>query len=436
MHNEIVIFWFRRDLRLADNVALYHALSADYPVLPLFIFDQQILAQLDDKADRRVDFIHQALMAINQQLAQFDTEILIQHGNVLDIFSHLLKNYHIKAVYANRDYEPYAQERDSLVANLLSENNAQLHLFKDQVIFEAHEVLKADGLPYTIFTPYSKIWKSRLSDDSFQIHDSESKLYNLFKLKQEIKLKLSDIGFQKTDMLFKSPNIDDEIVAKYDQFRDFPALNATTFLGIHLRFGTISIRRLALKVKDLNETFLNELIWREFFMAILFHFPKVVNNSFKSQYDNIAWRNNEAEFKLWCEGKTGYPMVDAGMRQLNATGWMHNRVRMVVASFLCKHLLIDWRWGEAYFASKLNDYDLSANNGNWQWAAGCGCDAAPYFRVFNPSEQTRKFDPQAQYIKKWVPEFETFNYSQPIVEHAFARNRAIETYKKSLAENL
>ncbi len=436
MVNEIVIFWFRRDLRLTDNAALFHALSAEYPVLPLFIFDQQILAQLDDKADRRVDFIYQALMNINQQLAKYDTEILIQHGNVLDIFSHLLKNYRIKAVYANRDYEPYAKERDNSVANLLVQNNAEFYLYKDQVIFEAHEVLKNDGTPYSIFTPYSKVWKSQFNEVCLKTYYSKNKLDNIYKLKQEVKLELSDIGFQKTDMIYKTPNIDEEIIAKYDQFRDFPALAATTNLGIHLRFGTISIRRLASKVKHLNETFLNELIWREFFMAILFHYPKVVNQSFKTQYDNIVWRNNEAEFKLWCEGKTGYPMVDAGMRQLNATGWLHNRVRMVVASFLCKHLLIDWRWGEAYFASKLNDYELSANNGNWQWAAGCGCDAAPYFRVFNPSEQARKFDPQAKYIKKWVPEIETFNYTQPIVEHAFARNRAIETYKMALTENM
>lgn len=425
------IFWFRRDLRLDDNKGLSEALKSDEKVIPIFIFDRDILDHLEDKYDRRVDYIHQALEKINQELKEFGSSLLTFHGKPLDVFKQLEKDFEIKSVFCNRDYEPAAIKRDDKVKDFLDSKKIDFFDFKDQVIFEKYEVAKDNGEPYTVYTPFSKKWKKQLTELDYASVKIDKNQFQ--KLPSKKILSLKEIGFEETDLEFEEPKVESKIIDVYDEKRDFPALDATTHLGIALRFGTISIRKCVKFALNHNETWLNELIWREFFMQILFHFPKVVNYCFKEKYENIAWRNNEAEFEKWCNGETGYPIVDAGMRQLNQTGRMHNRIRMVVASFLTKHLLIDWRWGEAYFAKKLLDYDLSANNGNWQWAAGCGCDAAPYFRVFNPDEQTKKFDKGLKYIRKWNPDFEKDILENRIVEHKFARERALEIYKKGLS---
>lgn len=427
---KISIFWFRRDLRLEDNKGLSEALKADEKVIPIFIFDKDILDLLEDKYDRRVDYIHQALEKINQELKEFGSSLLTFHGKPLDVFKQLEKDFEIKSVFCNRDYEPAAIKRDDKVKDFLDSKKIDFFDFKDQVIFEKHEVAKDNGEPYTVYTPFSKKWKKQLTELDYASVKIDKNQFQ--KLPSNKILNLKEIGFEQTDLEFEEPKVESKIIDVYDEKRDFPALDATTHLGIALRFGTISIRKCVKFALSHNETWLNELIWREFFMQILFHFPKVVNYCFKEKYENIQWRNNEAEFEKWCNGETGYPIVDAGMKQLNQTGRMHNRIRMVVASFLTKHLLIDWRWGEAYFAKKLLDYDLSANNGNWQWAAGCGCDAAPYFRVFNPDEQTKKFDKDLKYIRKWNPDFEKKVLDDRIVDHKFARERALETYKKGL----
>lgn len=428
---KISIFWFRRDLRLDDNKGLSEALKADEKVIPIFIFDKDILDLLEDKYDRRVDYIHQAVERINNQLHEIGSSFLTFYGIPLDIFKQLQKEYDIQSVYCNRDYEPSAIKRDDEVKDFLHSKNIEFIDFKDQVIFEKNEVVKDNGEPYTVYTPYSKKWKKLLSEKDYNTNNLKNGQFQ--KLPKKKILTLKEIGFEKTDLEFEEPKLESKIIDVYDENRDFPALDATTHLGIALRFGTISIRKCVKFALSHNETWLNELIWREFFMQILFHFPKVVKHCFKEKYEDIQWRNNESEFEKWCKGETGYPIVDAGMRQLNQTGRMHNRIRMVVASFVTKHLLIDWRWGEAYFAKKLLDYDLSANNGNWQWAAGCGCDAAPYFRVFNPDEQTKKFDKDLKYIKKWNPDFENSVLNNRIVEHQFARERALAVYKKALS---
>ncbi|WP_139423544.1 cryptochrome/photolyase family protein [Chryseobacterium mulctrae] len=426
--NKINIFWFRRDLRLSDNTALNAALQSDQKVLPIFIFDTEILDQLENKSDRRVDYIHQALEGINEELKKHQSGIKTYLGKPLEIFKEIINEFDVETVFCNRDYEPQAIKRDKEIYDFLQKNNVEFKGFKDQVIFEKNEIVKNDGLPYTVYTPFSKKWKEKFHQT--EIHLAKTNIKNFYAFKTKDIHTLKEIGFEKTDMVFVEPVIDKNVIETYDKNRDFPALDQTTRLGIALRFGTISIRKCVKYASEHNETWLNELIWREFFMQILYHFPKVVTKCFKEKYENIHWRNNEDEFKLWCEGKTGYPIVDAGMRQLNETGFMHNRVRMVVASFLTKHLLIDWKWGEAYFAEKLLDYELSSNNGNWQWAAGCGCDAAPYFRIFNPSEQAKKFDKDLKYINQWNPEKHAVK--TPIIEHSFARNRALEVYKKGV----
>ena len=427
---KISIFWFRRDLRLEDNKGLSEALKSGEKVLPIFIFDKEILGQLEDKYDRRVDYIHQALEKINLELKESGSNLLTFYGKPLEIFKELEKDYEIKSVYCNQDYEPSAIKRDDEIKDFLNKKKIDFLDFKDQVVFEKSEVAKDNGEPYTAYTPFSNKWKKLLTEEDYKSAKIDKTQF--LKLPSKKILSLKEIGFEKTDFDFEEPKLESKIIAVYDEKRNFPALDATTHLGIALRFGTISVRKCVKFALSHNETWLNELIWREFFMQILFHFPKVVNYCFKEKYENIPWRNNEAEFEKWCNGETGYPIVDAGMRQLNQTGRMHNRIRMVTASFLTKHLLIDWRWGEAYFAKKLLDYDLSANNGNWQWAAGCGCDAAPYFRVFNPYEQTKKFDKDLKYIRKWNPDFEKDIVENRIVEHKFARERALETYKKAL----
>ena len=430
----ITVFWFRRDLRLHDNHGLFEALKNSNEVLPVFIFDKTILNKLSVKKDKRVSFIHQTIKKINDELLKVGSSLMVLNDEPINAFKTISESFTIKDVFANHDYEPYAIDRDLKIKEWLKAKNISFHTFKDQVIFEKGEVMKPDGNPYTIFTPYSKIWKRKLAEEKIKPFASENLLSNLIKTKPFHFPTLHEIGFENSEDEFSPIIIDSNLISNYHLTRNLPAVNGTSKLSIHLRFGTVSVRKLAKVALELNEQWLNELIWREFFMMILFHFPYVVNKSFKKKYENIKWRNNEIEFKKWCDGETGYPIVDAGMRELNQTGLMHNRVRMVVASFLTKHLLIDWLWGEAYFAEKLLDYELSSNNGNWQWAAGCGCDAAPYFRIFNPTEQTKRFDTNMLYIKKWINNF-TSDYLPPIVEHTFARKRALEVFKKSLLEN-
>lgn len=408
---KISIFWFRRDLRLSDNHGLSQALNGDFPVLPIFIFDQNITDELP-KDDARISFIYKQIISISDKLKEFSSSIYCHKGNLSEVWQYLMETFDIQKVYANEDYEPYAIQRDLEIDCLLSKNNIQLKLHKDQVIFGKNEVLKNDNTPYTVFTPYKNKWIAKLELEEVQQYNSlSSDNY----LKTELKPpSIEELGFTLSSIKVIDYRIED--LQNYEEERNFPALNQTSRLSPHLRFGTVSIREVLAKTKS-NRSFLSELIWREFFMQILFHFPEVVHQNFKRKYDSITWRNNLSEFEKWKNGETGYPMVDAGMRELNATGYMHNRVRMVVAGFLCKHLLIDWRWGEAYFATKLLDYELAANNGNWQWSAGTGCDAAPYFRVFNPTEQIKKFDPKLIYIKKWISELNSFEYSTPMVDH-------------------
>ena len=425
---KVFFFWFRRDLRLEDNVGLFHALQSKYPVIPLFIFDDLILESLP-KNDARVSFIHDSLLKISGKLQETGSSLLVRKGQTIDVWKSLLGEYDVKEVFFNKDYEPYAITRDTAICDLLEKNNIVSYSFKDQVIFEEKEITKADGLPYTIYTPYKNKWLEKYrSMAPVREYDTETHFSNFHK-SSFVFPTLKEIGFEESTIKVKPHNL--KFIAKYQDIRDFPALDQTSYLSPHLRFGTVSIRKLVNWAFHKNDVFLSELIWREFFMHILFSFPKVVTHNFKSAYDGIQWRNDEEDFKRWCSGTTGYPMVDAGMRQLNETGYMHNRVRMVTASFLCKHLLIQWQWGEAYFAEKLLDYDMSANVGNWQWAAGTGCDSAPYFRVFNPEIQQKKFDKDGIYIRKWIKEFD-FGYGEPMVEHAMARDRAIATYKAGI----
>lgn len=429
----ITVCWFRRDLRVDDNHALYNALISGYPVLPVFIFDTDILSQLEEKTDRRVNFIFQTLEAINRELKHnYQSGIQFYYGSPEKVFPEIIRNYDVKSVFCNEDYEPYAIRRDENVKAMLSKHAVSFQSNKDQVIFHKDEIMKKDGTPYTVYTPYSNVWLSLFREKGTVHYSSEQHLDNLLQFTPK-NFSIERIGFIETESAISQPDIDEEVIRNYEKTRNFPYLtHGVSGMSVHLRFGTVSIRKLAVQTARLSEVYLKELIWREFFMQILYHFPHVANHSFKAKYDNISWELNEEHFGRWCEGKTGYPIVDAGMRELNSTGIMHNRVRMITASFLTKHLLIDWRWGEAYFANKLLDFDLAANNGNWQWVAGCGCDAAPYFRIFNPAEQQRKFDPEMNYVKKWVSEFGTKNYPDPIVEHTFARNRVLERFKKAL----
>lgn len=428
---DAVVFWFRRDLRLDDNAGLYYALKQNQNVLPIFIFDTVILDELENKADRRVDFIHQSISSLKHELEQKRSSLMVLYGDPLRIFDKMK----VKKVYCNGDYEPYARRRDEAVAKILQAKGSSLVSFKDQVIFEKSEVVKDNGDPYTIFTPYSRKWKATLNAFYQKSYPTDQYLGNLKKSESLPFPSLDDMGFKSSDGNFPERVIKQSVISNYHEQRDYPAIRGTSRLSVHLRFGTVSIRKLVQVALKKNQVWLNELIWRDFYHMILWNFPHVVSNSFKPAYDQIEWRNNELEFEAWCKGKTGYPIVDAGMRELNETGFMHNRVRMIVASFLTKHLLIDWRWGEAYFAKKLLDYDLAANNGGWQWAASSGCDAAPYFRVFNPELQTKRFDPEHVYIKKWVPEFGTTEYPSPIVDHKFARDRVLNVYKTALIQN-
>jgi deoxyribodipyrimidine photo-lyase len=425
------VFWFRRDLRLEDNTALYHALQDNKEVVPIFIFDENILKHLD-KNDARVHFIHNQLVTIQNSLNKINKTLAVFYGNPLDVFKKITQDYTISNVYTNRDYEPYARKRDFELNTFFESQNIQFKTCKDQVIFEKSEIVKEDGSPYVVYTPYSKKWLDIFQKTGLQHYPSENYLDKIATHSYPF-LSLQDIGFTETDITLPKFDISDKLVSNYEANRNFPAIKGTSLIGIHLRFGTISIRNIVKNIlHHQNITFLKELIWREFFMQILYHYPKTKDKSFKEKYDGIIWQNNEADFKKWCNGKTGYPIVDAGMRELNATGHMHNRVRMITASFLCKHLLIDWRWGEAYFANKLLDYEMASNVGNWQWSAGSGVDAAPYFRIFNPAEQIKKFDKDYKYIKKWVPELDTKYYPEPIIEHKIARERCLKTYKEAV----
>lgn len=431
--SKISIFWFRRDLRLHDNAALYHALKSGNLVLPIFIFDKNILDKLEDKRDRRVEFIHSVIEEIQAELQQLGSTIVVKYGTPEEIFPALLNEYEVTAIYTNHDYEPYAHERDEAVREYANSEGIGFHTYKDQVIFEKNEVLSGAGTPYTVFTPYSRKWKEKVNEFFLQSYPTEDYFDNFLKTDTINIPTLKEMDFEAVGEPFPNKEVRESIVKNYAEQRNFPSIEGTSRMSIHLRFGTVSIRELARKAQKISETWLNELIWRDFYFNILHHFPHIgEGHAFRKQYDFIEWRNNEDEFQKWCDGKTGYPIVDAGMRQLNETGFMHNRVRMITASFMIKHLLIDWRWGEAYFAKKLLDFDFSANNGGWQWAAGSGCDAAPYFRVFNPTLQTQKFDKNLEYIKKWVPELNSLDYPQPIVNHEFARKRVLEVYQKAL----
>ncbi|GAB4055272.1 cryptochrome/photolyase family protein [Spirosoma litoris] len=434
MSEPLSLVWLRRDLRLHDNAAVYYALKSGRPVMPVFIFDRTILDDLDDRQDRRVEFLVQEVNRLQDELAKMGSTLLVRYGKPIDVWKELISQYSIADVFTNHDYEVYAKERDKAIGKLLAEQGIGFHTSKDQVIFERDEVLTGKKTPYTVFTPYSRNWKEKLTGFYLKSYPTENYFNHFWKTSPEKALTLQAMDFKPIGESFPARTAPDTLLDNYNQTRDFPALpHGTSQLGMHLRFGTISIRDLARQAKAAEDkTFLNELCWRDFYFQVLDHFPHVEKHSFRREYDEINWRNNEDEFGKWCEGKTGYPIVDAGMRQLNTIGWMHNRVRMITASFLCKHLLIDWRWGEAYFAKKLRDYDLSANNGGWQWAAGSGTDAAPYFRVFNPTLQAKKFDPKGEYIRQWVPEVEQSDYPKPIVEHTMARQRAIDTYRKAL----
>jgi deoxyribodipyrimidine photo-lyase len=426
------LFWHRRDLRIHDNAGLYKALEQSSKVIPVFIFDRTILDLLP-KNDQRVLFIHQELNKMKQAYRSLGSDMVVLYGDPKVDIPNLAFKYNANAVYTNRDYEPNPIARDQLLFEELKAAQIAFIGAKDQVIFEKNEVTKDDGLPYTIYSPYARKWKAKLSADHFKAFQTEKYTERLHQFETEALITLEKMGFEPHQFQsFPQNTTPSAIIKKYHEQRDLPAVLGTSRLSLHLRFGTISIRALAKEALALNEKYLNELIWRDFYQMILFHFPHTVSNAFKAPYDRIVWENDEMQFNAWCEGKTGYPMVDAGMRELNETGFMHNRVRMVVASFLTKHLLIDWRWGERYFAEKLLDFELASNIGGWQWAAGCGCDAAPYFRVFNPEAQQKKFDPKFEYIQKWIPEFGTPTYPKPIVDHRMARERVLDRFKTAL----
>jgi len=433
MQEKVSIFWFRRDLRLDDNVGLLESLKGDHRVLPIFIFDSEILEKLPED-DARVTFIFNTLQDMRKELQEVDSSLAMYHGKPIDIFEDLLDKYEVAKVFTNRDYEPYAKERDKEIQDLLKEHEVDFETYKDQVFFEKDEVVKSDGDPYVVYTPYMKLWKETFKKTDLTIHYTSQYLDNFIKNSRLPNLNLKDIGFKKSNIEVPEYDVTPTLIQNYEATRNYPAKDATSRLGPHLRFGTVSVRKMLKKaIAEKNEVFWQELIWREFFMQILWHFPNTVTDAFKAKYDRIEWRNNEDEFELWKQGKTGYPMVDAGMRQLNESGFMHNRVRMLVGSFLCKHLLIDWRWGEAYFAEKLLDYEMSSNVGNWQWVAGSGVDAAPYFRIFNPTTQIDDYDKDHKYLKQWIPEYGTDEYPEKMVDHKEARERALSTYKAAVS---
>ncbi len=432
--DKFVYFWFRRDLRFHDNHGFFQALQSGFRVKPIFIFDRGILDRLKDRSDARVAFIFQEVEALKLHFRSLGSDLEVHYGHPEEIWNRLLQLDLLEGVYTNEDYEPYAIQRDSQIANRCIEAGTKFHAFKDQVIFAKDEVVKDDGKPYTVFTPYMKKWKLRLTLHGVPSYPSEAFLGNLVSFQDPNVISLEDMGFSASNLNFPPKEVEQGRIKHYETKRDIPSVLGTSRLSLHFRFGTVSVREKFIKAQLLSEKWINELIWREFYMQILWHFPHVQKGSFKPQYDRIPWINQESDFEKWKTGMTGYPLVDAGMRELNQSGFMHNRVRMVVASFLTKHLLIDWRWGEAYFAEKLLDFELASNNGGWQWAAGCGVDAAPYFRVFNPQSQLEKFDPNYIYVKKWVPEYGSAQYPQPMIDHKTARERCLQVYKSALSE--
>jgi len=433
MKETITFFWFRRDLRIEDNCGLFHALGSGKPVQAVFIFDTDILDKLDDKHDRRLVFIHLQLKEINRMLREHGATLLVRCGRPSDVWKSLIEEYDVGSVYANHDYEPYAIKRDEEIRRCLGERGISFHTFKDQVIFERDEVVKVDGTPYTVFTPYSKKWKALAGDRHFRSYPSGKHLADFRKCRYEEIPSLATVGFEEFEINVPSKTPDRKKIRDYAMTRDIPSLDGTTHLSVHLRFGTVSIRNVFRIARELSDKWADELIWREFYMSILWHFPYVTESSFKPAYDKLVWKADEENFQRWCDGRTGFPIVDAGMRELSSSGFMHNRLRMITSTFLTKYLLIDWRWGEAWFAKKLIDFDLSANNGGWQWSAGTGVDAAPYFRIFSMESQTKRFDPEMKYIKKWIPEFGTKQYPEPVVDYKFARKRCLDFYKHGLS---
>jgi deoxyribodipyrimidine photo-lyase len=432
---KVSVFWFRRDLRLDDNAGFYHALKSGNPVLPFFIFDKEILGDLKDRDDARVTFIYQTIADLRDELKKHDSNLYVAYDKPEHAWKELVKDHDIAEVYTNHDYEPYAKTRDEAIEALLKKHDIAFKTYKDQVILEKSEVVKDDGKPYTVFTPYKRKWLATLKPFYLKAYPNKKYFKNLLNFRAPALPTLKEMGFEKSDREFPSQQYKN-VIDDYAEKRDFPAIRGTSHIGLHLRFGTVSIRKLAADAADASEkTWLNELIWREFYAMILYHFPHTMDHAFRPEYDRIKWINNEEQFEAWCEGRTGYPLVDAGMRELNATGFMHNRVRMLTASFLSKHLLIDWRWGEQYFAQRLLDYEMASNVGGWQWAAGSGTDAAPYFRIFSPDAQLKRFDPKFKYIKKWVPEYADFSkYPKPIIDHAFARDRCLKAFKEALSK--
>ena len=430
---EASIFWFRRDLRIDDNPGLYEALANSKNVIPIFIFDTNIIDNLPSD-DNRIKFIWHSLSLLNERLKEVGSKLNIFKGNPLEVFKKIILKYRLISVYVNRDYEKYSIKRDKEINTFLNENKIAFNASKDHVFFEPNEILKSDGTPYTVFTPYSKKWFEKFYSEKLPQYQIKNLVDNFFKTNYKPIMSLSEIGFSDDEIKFEKFNLGDELIKNYNSKRDFPYLNSTSKIGPYLRFGLISVREVGKKTieKKFDQSFLRQLIWRDFYIQIFFHFPDSENENFKPAYDKIIWLNEEEKFEKWCAGETGYPIVDAGMKELNATGFMHNRVRMIAASFLCKHLLIHWKKGESYFAKKLLDYEMASNVGNWQWVAGTGVDAAPYFRLFNPEIQMKKFDPQKVYIKKWLPKYDPENYLEPIIDHNYARERCLNAYKIAL----
>lgn len=463
------LFWFRRDLRLEDNAGLYYALRSAGRVHCAFVYDREILDGLRTRADRRVEFIHGCVGALDAALRARGGGLIARHEASREAIPRLAARLGVDAVFANGDYEPAARDRDDAVGRALAADGRRFHLAKDQAIFEKDEVLTRTGRPFTIFTPYRKAWMALLDDFYTEAYPVERHTGALAPPPPEATLpSLESLEFERTDLqsLGIVPGasgaralLDDFAtrIGAYDRARDFPAVRGVSYLSVHNRFGTISIRALARLARAGRGsgplTWLSELCWRDFFFQVLWHHPRVAREAFHARYASLRWPNDEALFAAWCEGRTGYPLVDAAMRQLNTTGFMHNRLRMVAASFLAKDLLVDWRWGERYFAERLNDFDLAANNGGWQWAASTGCDAQPYFRIFNPLAQSEKFDPGGKFIRRYVPELARVpdaavhapwtmdaaaqreagcvigrDYPPPVVDHAAQRAKALALY--------
>ena len=459
--------WFRRDLRIVDHAALYHALKDSGKVYCVFVFDTDILSHLTDKADRRVDFIWQSVRELQQSLEKLGGGLIIRHGSALVEVPALVVELGVDALYVNQDYEPDAMGRDDMVKRMLQQQDVVCHSYKDHVIFEKNEVLTQSGGAYNVFTPYKKAWLKKLETFFVKAYPVEKHAAALAAQSSPLP-SLKELGFHRTELklaagmsgaqlLFESFS---QRIVHYHEWRDFPSAQGPSYLSVHLRFGTISIRelvRFALSQPGPGaQTWLSELIWRDFYQMLLYHYPNVVGHAFKEKYDKIKWPGSESHFLAWCSGQTGYPLVDAAMRQLNQTGYMHNRLRMVSASFLVKDLQIDWKKGEEYFAQKLLDYDLAANNGGWQWAASTGCDAQPWFRIFNPVTQSEKFDARGDFIRHYIPELSGcdekvihapwkmsfaqqqasgvvigISYPAPLVDHAEAREITLALFKVS-----